>query len=159
MIVVSDSTPINILIRIGAIEVLKDLFGDVLLTPAVIRELSHSRTPQEVQKWASQLPPWAQVRSPRVADKGGRGAGEREAIALALEMGADFLLVDDHRARRNAQAHGLSIAGTVGILGFAAERGLISFVDMIAKLRKTDFRVSSSLIEDAIMRDAQWRRP
>lgn len=155
MIVISDATPINVLVRIGSIGVLEDLFGRVLLTPAVLRELSHSRTPQEVRDWATQLPPWVQVRSPRVPDKGGRGAGEREAIALALELDADFLLVDDRQARQDALAQGLSIAGTVGILEIAAEYGLISFVDMIARLRKTDFHVLDSIIEEALKRNTR----
>lgn len=155
MIVISDATPVNILIRIGFIHVLPHLFDTVLLPTAVIKELSHPRAPQIVREWAAQLPGWAQVRSPNATGAGatGMGAGEREAILLALEVGADLLLVDDHQARQAAKREGLFILGTVGVLERASQRHLLSLVDAVDRLKNTDFRVDAKLLESALERD------
>ncbi|MDI9390514.1 MAG: DUF3368 domain-containing protein [Synergistota bacterium] len=56
------------------------------------------------------------------------GAGEREAIALALEVTADLVILDDQQGRRVAYEKGLSITGTLGILIEARERGMIPSV-------------------------------
>jgi predicted nucleic acid-binding protein len=50
MLVVSDTTPVNVLVRIELIDVLPALFGNVLVPPAVIRELSHAHTPEVVKR-------------------------------------------------------------------------------------------------------------
>ncbi|MEI6396436.1 MAG: DUF3368 domain-containing protein, partial [Verrucomicrobiota bacterium] len=82
----------NYLILSSQIDLARALYG-TLLTPAVHRELLHPRSPTTFWHWAATLPAWAQVRSPRDASRFTElGPGEREAIALALETNADFLL-------------------------------------------------------------------
>jgi predicted nucleic acid-binding protein len=73
------------------------------------------------------------------------GEGEREAIALALELHADVLLLDDKKARRIAQEQGVSVAGTLGLLKVAHDRGLIEMPDAIHRLRCQGFRLSDQL--------------
>lgn len=51
MVVVSDTTPLNILIRIELIDLLPSLFGDVIVPPAVIAELRHVNTPSMIREW------------------------------------------------------------------------------------------------------------
>jgi predicted nucleic acid-binding protein len=53
------------------------------------------------------------------------GPGEREAIALALEIAADLVVLDDQVGRRLARARGLQVTGTVGVLIEARSRGLL----------------------------------
>lgn len=53
------------------------------------------------------------------------GIGEREAIALALETEADFIILDDQQARRVARARGLQVTGTVGVLIESREKEVI----------------------------------
>lgn len=77
-------------------------------------------------------------------------AGEREAILLAEHLKADLVLLDDLRARRIAKARGLSVVGTLGILGDASQRGLINFRETIDALKATNFRVSDKLIESLV---------
>jgi len=85
MIVVSDSSPINILVRIQHIDVLPRMFGAVIIPPAVAAELSHARTPSQVRALITSRPPWLTVRAPLHIDNtiGIDDPGELEAISLA----------------------------------------------------------------------------
>ncbi len=87
MLVVSDASPVNVLVRIGHIETLPKLFQTVAIPPAVERELSHAATPAAVREWMASRPKWLQVRKPSHVDLHlTRDPGEREAICLAREM-------------------------------------------------------------------------
>jgi predicted nucleic acid-binding protein len=81
------------------------------------------------------------------------GLGEREAIALACELKATQLLVDDRAARRIAVQRGLAITGTVGILEQAAERGLLSLPTALQTILRTNFRIDADVIRKALERD------
>lgn len=75
--------------------------------------------------------------------------GERAALALAREFGADLVLLDDAAARTQARSLGFRITGTVGLLRLAAERGLIDVPDTVEQLRQCGFYLSESLIRAA----------
>ena len=159
MVVVADTSPLNYLILIERIEVLPDLFGSVVAPRAVIRELSHVRAPDAVRHWASALPAWVEVRIATILPATSRlGAGESEAIALAKELRADVLLVDDKEARRVAMEHGLSITGTLGVLAEAARRGLLDLPDAIDRLRRTDFKIAETILQVVLDNDAARKR-
>ncbi|MFQ3617555.1 MAG: DUF3368 domain-containing protein [Cyanobacteriota bacterium] len=80
--------------------------------------------------------------------------GEREAIALAEQLQADLLLLDDRAARQFAVERKLAIVGVLGVLGIAARRGLIKFSEAIADLQNTSFRASPTLIQ-SLLREFQ----
>ena len=63
-------------------------------------------------------------------------SGESEAIALAAEVHADVLLIDEQAGRREAVRRGLRVAGTLSILDDAEQAGLVNFDDAVAELRK-----------------------
>lgn len=156
MIVVSDSTPLNILIRIGLIDVLAKLYGRVVIPPAVHSELTHAKTPPEVRKWAVAPPAWLEVRSPSHSEPVGRkGRGEREAIMIACELRAELLLVDDRDAARTAKGLGLLTVGTLGILELASAQRLCALSESAERLVKTDFYIDDQLIKQALERDRQ----
>jgi hypothetical protein len=53
------------------------------------------------------------------------GAGEREALALAMDTAADLVILDDQEGRRRARTLGLAVTGTAGVLVEAHARGLL----------------------------------
>jgi len=156
MIVVSDASPLHYLILVDADSVLPILFGEVFVPPAVIAELQNPRTPPRVFRFIEKRPAWMIVRAPiRVDTSLILDRGELEAIALAEELQATTLLIDELAGRRLAKARGFRVTGTLGVLELSAARGLISLPPAIEKLRRTDYRISASIIDDALRRDEQ----
>lgn len=154
MLVVSDATPLNILIRAGLVHVLPALFQRVVIPIAVQSELSHASTPLVIRDLLGTKPAWLEVRAPvKVIEHGPRGRGEREAISLARELGADLLLADDKSARKAAAAPGIATTGTLGVLERASERGLVDLRTSLAGVRAAGLFLADELIEEAMRRD------
>jgi len=159
MIVVSDATPLRHLIAIGRADLLRALFGKVIVPTAVLGELQHHSTPAVVRAWVDGLPGWVEVRSPSDSrlPAGGNGldAGEREAICLTLELRADLLLMDDRAGRECALRLDLPVTGTRGVLEQADVEGLLADLPgTLAELQASGFYVSGRLT-DAVLR--RWR--
>jgi len=158
MIIVSDTTPLRYLIEIEAAHILEKLFGHVIIPQTVFSELQGEKTPPKVTRWIQSRPNWLEVRQANVSlftPKRKIEDGEREAIALALELKADALLIDDKNARREAKDAGLSIVPTLTLLEQAAEQGLIDLPETIDRLRKTSFRATRRLFDEMLERDRQ----
>lgn len=155
MLVVADSSPLNILIRIGLVEVLPALFGRVLMPPFVHQELTDQRSPEVVRQFMEVLPDWLHIAAPveevliPPLDR-----GEEQAINLALNIHADAMLIDERPGRREAEARGFIVIGTVGILELAANKKLVVLKDAFERLLRTDFRISPHLLRLALERDA-----
>ena len=149
MIVVADTTPLRYLIVIEQVQLLPTLYGRVLIPPAVADELSHTRTPQVVRTWLAARPIWLEIRQPThtLPDEVDLDQGELEAIALAEEVNADILLVDEWDARLEAERRHLRVVGTLRVLADGATRGLTDLEDAFERLRRTNFRVNSQLLE------------
>ncbi len=64
MLVVSDASPINILVRLGFADILAALFTSVVIPPSVAEEMSRDATPEIVRKWVAQAPAWLSVQAP-----------------------------------------------------------------------------------------------
>lgn len=160
-LVVSDSGPIHYLVLCEVIHILPSLYGQLVIPSSVADELTHAHAPAPVAAWIRSLPAWASVQSAREIDAATQlGLGEREAIALARELKATELLVDERLARKVAVQRGLLIIGTVGILEKAAERGLVNLSDALQKLLRTNFRVDAQVIREALEQDAtRLKRP
>lgn len=150
MIVVSDTSPLCYLLLINLVELLPQLYGQVIIPESVCRELLDSEAPEVVRNWIAQPPVWLEIQpAPELIDSDldDLDLGEREAIALAEKLQANLLLLDDRAARQLALERSLPIVGVLGILGTAAKRGLISFPEAISQLQQTTFRASPKLIE------------
>ena len=78
----------------------------------------------------------------------GLGQGELEAMALYKHLHADYLLIDDKRARKVARLNHIQITGSQGIILLAKHESLIEHVaPFINKLRASDIRISENLIQ------------
>ena len=160
MIVVCDTSPLNYLILVGADGALPVLFEKVLAPPAVLLEMRHAKAPEQVRRWAAAPPAWLEVRAPQSTMFFERlGPGELEAIALALEIGADRVLIDDRAALAIASQLGVACLGTLAVLDLAAEKGLIDIPTAVSELGKTSFRPSQRLIDRLLQRDEAHRKP
>lgn len=157
-VVVSDTSPLNYLILCGAVDILPRLFRQVVIPPVVFREMQQPNTPPAVREWASALPEWVAVQTPKTVNLAlDVDAGEMEAICLAQEIHADAVLMDDRAGRNAAIQCGLAVVGTIGLLESAAARGLIDLPATLARLRQTNARLDPEIIHAALARD-QARR-
>jgi predicted nucleic acid-binding protein len=148
MIVVADTSPLNYLILLGKAQVLPELYGHIVVPIAVITELRHSEAPDLVHSWAINPPAWLEIVRPRKIDSTlvpELGAGEREAISVALELGADLLLIDERIGRQAAEARSLQVAGTLAVLLRAGVLGLLDFPVALKELRSLGFRISREI--------------
>src|SRR5437016_72045 len=103
MLVVSDNSPLNILIRVGRVELLPALFTNVVVPTQVAEEMRHRAAPTAIRQFIQSPPSWLTIASPRhLLEFPQLDAGECAAISLALELHADLLLVDESDARRAA---------------------------------------------------------
>jgi uncharacterized protein len=101
VIIVSDSGPLAYLVEFDVADSLPKLYGQVYVPPTVIDELRHEKSP--VAAWASRSPEWLTIAAPHsILTDLNLDQGEREAIALAMELKADFLLIDEKRASGGA---------------------------------------------------------
>src|SRR5712691_5301164 len=119
-VIVSDTTPLNYLVLIEAIDLLPGIYRRVLIPPAVWVELAQPRTPEPVLKWLARSPSWLEVTKPMlVPDRtlSHLDDGEAQAIALALEHRADLLLLDERDGTAAARARGLTRHRNAGCPG------------------------------------------
>jgi len=151
LLVVADNSPLDVLIRLGHSDLLKTLFGEVVIPTQVRDELLHSSTPEITRKFIENPPDWLQVCEPtKIEPIPALHLGERAAISLALEMNAHLLLIDEKRGRYEAMQRQLVVTGTIGILEQAAEKRLIDLADAFASLQKTDFRIAPKILDQRL---------
>ena len=154
MIVVCDTSPLNYLILVEAVDVLPRIFQTVYAPSEVIRELTDSRSPGTVRLWANSVPLWLTIRDPvSVVTDPALDPGETTAIALAEEICADAILIDEKDGRRVAQQRGLQVIGTMGVLARAAQLEFLGLPETIHKLRSTNFHVKEELIQGLLRQD------
>lgn len=154
MSIASDTGPLIALAKADLLFVLKSLFEDVLIPPAVLDELLAKRGPEREQLDAAlhdfvnitPLPviPWRIEEATQVL-----GVGERHAIALAATTGISLVL-DDRLGRTIAHKLGLSVVGTVGTIVEAKRTGIIPVVRPLEEhIRDCGYYLSDELIQTA----------
>ncbi|MGH2561484.1 MAG: DUF3368 domain-containing protein [Thermomicrobiales bacterium] len=146
--VVADAGPLIALAQIGLLEAFGGLFQSCLIPPMGAREIAPS----------VQRPPWIVVRplGAPIDEQvllANLDPGETEVLALASEIADHGVLVDDLSARRFADAIGLPMIGTVGLVLFAKEQGVLPTVrPSLDALLAAGFYVSHAVIEQALQR-------
>lgn len=149
MIVVADTSPLNYLILIDQINVLSHLFGTLRIPQAVADELADEGAEKSVRDWIAKPPLWlqiTQVSHARIEQVSARlDWGERAAIALAQQLGADLLLIDERMGRQVAAEENIPVAGLLAVLAEAVHLEWVTPAEAIAGLRQTTFRASPQL--------------
>ncbi|WP_339134930.1 MAG: hypothetical protein WGN25_16635 [Candidatus Electrothrix sp. GW3-4] len=144
-IVIADSSCLIGLCKIDKLFILEKIFKNILIPEAVYHEVvikGKGRPGAEEVKNSD----WIERRKAknRLAVKALRmslGPGESEAIILAEECKADFLIFDDLKARQTAEELGLSVVGTVAVLKKAWGKNMIeSFEAALTDLDNAGFR-------------------
>ncbi|WP_232462056.1 DUF3368 domain-containing protein [Thermococcus siculi] len=149
---VSDSTPLIHLAKIGRLELLQEFFGEISIPAAVYRECVLEGGNSE-DALAIKNAKWIKVEN--ISDEKLKRAlmleldeGESEAIVLALERNAELILIDDYDGREVARALGLKVVGTIGVLLRAKLLGKIeSLMEELERLKATGFWLSEELYE------------
>lgn len=150
MLVVSDTSPLNGLFRIGQTHLLEVLFAKVIIPREVAEELSAIEVfgfdPKFYQDYA-----WIEIHeSPSyTAFQETLDRGESAALALAKELHADILLIDELKARGIAKQEGFRVIGILGILLLAKSEGHISSVvqPMDKLINEVGFWIDRSLYQ------------
>lgn len=129
MRVVCNTSPLILLAKIQRLELLAQLYNEIIIPEAVLDEI-WTKSSWETDQINALLEGRKYHR--RKASKESTaelsadlGHGERESIALAMETKADIIIIDDHQGRAVSQSKNLQITGTIGVLIEAKERGFI----------------------------------
>ncbi|MBX2961895.1 MAG: DUF3368 domain-containing protein [Cyclobacteriaceae bacterium] len=138
-VIISDTSCLILLDKIGELDLLKKLFGEIIITNEIALEFKKD------------LPDWFIVKEP--ANKtyqkileASLDKGEASAIAFAIEQEDCLLIIDDYKGRKYAEQLGIKITGTLGIIVSAKLSGQIKSVKPILnKIKKTDFRLTNEL--------------
>ena len=149
MIVVSNTSPITNLAAIGQLDLLHQIYREVVVPEAVFQELT-AESGQHPGAVVRELD-WIRCRSVSksavvMALQLELDAGEAEAIALAQELAADLLLIDEHLGRVVAARLGIRIIGLLGVLIEAKHRRLIAEIKpLVDALMNRGFRIGNDL--------------
>lgn len=143
-VVISDTSCLIALINIEQLELLKELFQEIIITTEVYQE------------FGGLLPDWIIVTE--VKDKHNQAElekrldkGEASSIALALENSNTLLIIDEVKGRKIAKTFKIEIIGTIGIIVLGGKKGLIPDVlSTILHLVNRGFRLSDDLLNQII---------
>ncbi|MBD2596375.1 DUF3368 domain-containing protein [Nostoc spongiaeforme FACHB-130] len=154
MIIVSDTSPITNLAAIAQLDLLQKLYNQIIIPAAVYNEMV---SVDKLVPGAMEVQTFAWIQTQTVKDlqqviiiqesQENIDLGEAEAIALALELKADLLLMDERRGRIVAKSYGLQVTGLLGVLVQAKRNNLIPIVKPLIDqlMEQADFRVSEQL--------------
>lgn len=151
--VVCNTTPLIALSLVDQLQLLRDLYSEVLIPPAVHEEILRGGA----RAGASELKAADWIRVVELRDPGRADwlsdldRGEAEVIALALELNAETAILDEKLARRHAKRLGVPLTGTLGVLLRAKKQSLIDQIGpFVEQIRRGGIRLSDAVIEEAL---------
>jgi len=148
--IIGDSSALVALSIMDRLDLLESVFEKIYVPQAVYDEVAVSDKPHSAKLKVFLTGKVVDVELS--ISKIGLGSGELEAISLYKKMGADFLLVDDKRAKSFAKLNGINVIGSLGVMVLAKELGKVkSIKDDLKKLLKSDVFVSKNLIERVLI--------
>ena len=151
--IVSNASPLIVLLKINKSSILKKLFEKIVIPDAVYKEI----TAKEHDKLVFDKLKWVETRRVRKTEMINLlekliNKGEAEAIILAKELNAT-LLIDDAKARKYAKLLNIEVIGTLGLLKMAKKRGLVQSVrkvidDMLTEGYYIENRLVRKILKD-----------
>ncbi|MDJ0708073.1 MAG: DUF3368 domain-containing protein [Leptolyngbyaceae cyanobacterium MO_188.B28] len=158
MIVVNDTAALSSLAIAGQLSLLKQLYNTVIIPQAVADELAKASS-DDSGIGAIPTLSWIEIRQASnssmvntLQEQQDLDTGDAEAIILALELGAERILMDERLSRQAAIKIGLPITGILGILVAAKIEGLISAVKPVMDdlISQAGFWVSGQLYDEVL---------
>jgi len=128
--IISNTTPILSLLKIDKLEILKELYGKIIIPYAVYLEIENGKH----KKYYKDLRQEKWIIIKEITDKKSRiffldlDEGETEVLILAKELGADLVILDEIIGRRYAKMLQINLTGTLGILLKAKEKRIIKTI-------------------------------
>lgn len=153
MVIVSDTSPITSLIQINQLDLIHKVFGNVVIPESVYAELCRVPNQKDVldnHTWIFIQKANDRLKVEELSTE--LDAGEAEAITLALEVKADFLIIDEWKGREKAKILGIKIIGVLGLLLRAKKDGFIPNVKTIMDelIYTAEFRIHPTLYHQII---------
>ena len=156
--VISDASTLIHLTAVGKLGLLRDFYGNVIVPTAVWREvvLEGEKRSGAVEVQQAHDSGWIEILEPSDQTllrllKQELHEGEAEAIALAIELGADLVLLDETEARNIAELYHLQKTGVVGLLIRAKLQGdITSLRQKLDQLREGGFWIGDNLYKRAL---------
>jgi len=146
-IIIADTSCLIVLDKVGCLDLLNKVFGEVVITQQVFEEFGNS-TPPWILIEKTKNPNPNQKILEAILDK-----GEASSISLAMDYDDSLLIIDERKGRKIAKSLGLKITGTLGILVLAKSNNLIGEVKpIIDRIKSTNFRISPQLEELILIR-------
>jgi len=157
MLVVSDTSPISTLFAIGELGLLRKVFGEVVIPEKVFAELSRLKdfgydlSELKGATWLIVRPAQDTTAVKELSNQ--LDPGESEAIVLAQELEADFLLIDERRGWKVANALGIKTVGVLGVFLEAKKKKLIPAVaPLLDEIQaKAGFYLGESLRREVLL--------
>jgi predicted nucleic acid-binding protein len=143
-LVIADTSCLILLNKIDELNILKDNYNKVYITPEIANEFN------------LEIPEWIEIievrnRTLQLLFQNSLDLGESTALSLAFEIPDSIVILDDLKARKVARNLGLKITGTIGVIVNAKLKGTIPSVkEILDKIIKTDFRINAKIINEAI---------
>jgi len=150
-ITIVNTSPLFYLHRLGLLELLKKLYGHIIVPEAVKKELKEGQAQGEDVPQLENYT-WVEIRRVSmpmylklIADL---GPGESEVLALATNHPSALVILDDKLARRIAEMQGFRLTGTAGVLLRAKQKGFVpALKPVIERLLDLDFRLKPDLVK------------
>lgn len=152
--IVSNTTPIISLLKIGKLQIIKDLYGEIFIPQEVFNEIEAGKT----KEFYTDLSKIEWIKIEKVQNKKSLSyfldldKGEAEAIVLATEIEADLIILVETLGRFYAKHAGLKVTGTIGILIKAKQVGYVTELKpLLLELRDKKVWLSDSFIQEILM--------
>jgi uncharacterized protein len=158
VIVVSNSSPLITLARVGRFDLLRQLFEQIHIADEVYREVVVRGAGRAAAvtvagaMWVKTHPPASADEIRRLRSAHPLGNGELATILLARSLQADLALIDERSARRLAQANGLNVMGCVGVLETGHRKALVQDLrDVYQDLLRQGIRIDRQILDQSLL--------